>query len=397
MSQQSLVGPHSPDWAGGPWPSQNNRHGQRQAPETEISHIDRSQFEEKNPETVPLASCGQSLRPEAVLQRPQEGLALPVSDVSEIQEGADIIAKPTYAVVDEWHDWMDGYESAHITFENGEGETVRTALENSHQREYANRYYAKLKDLERGINRRFESLTTAMLTFTASTESAEGFARPPADHMLEIREGWRQARKQLHKALSGRNWEYARIWEPHQSGYGHLHVAIFVEGDAVPADFEKVMGSYVQNTKSAGRKAHSLENAVSVNDDVDNLGSYISEYLGIFGEKTATDRSLNERIFRATVWATRTRRLDFSNGAQAIISGEQFRRETGLRPEDRGRAEVAQSDSEAAQSDESTEWEPRCLLWVNGPYDREQANPTAGGTESIEIENRPVLEPAPTD
>lgn len=314
--------------------------------------------------------------------------------VHELSDGAQ--ARPWYAVVNEWRDWYDGYRKAHIEFECL-GETVRSRLENSYQPRYGKRYYAKLKDLERGIERRFERLTTVMLTFTASHRNGEGGWRCPADHMREIADGWGIARKQVHQTLSGRNWEYARVWEPHADGYGHLHVAIFVEGEAEPADFRPAMSSYVRGVESAGSDAHTLENAVSVNSDVNNLGSYISEYIGLFGDETLS-RPLTEQMFYSVTWATNTRRVDFSNGAQTLIAGEHFRRETGLRPEDRGGDDFDRWRSgEGERSDgsdgaQSGGWEVSAICTVRGRSPA-YSDPQSGGVDTTEIAGRSGVDP----
>ncbi|MFC6955562.1 hypothetical protein ACFQGB_22115, partial [Halorubellus litoreus] len=197
-------------------------------------------------------------------------------------------SRPWHAVVNAWRRWHRGYLNTHIEFTSDRGETGRTRLQNSYMPEYGKRYYAKVKDFERAADREVDGLTTVMLTFSASNLNAEGHKRCPADHMRDIADGWDTARKQLHQVLSGRNWEYARVWEPHESGYGHQHVAVFVEdGDDLAAEeFAPVMRSYVAECEPAGWEAHDPENdAVSVNDSVENLGSYVSEYIGIFGEE----------------------------------------------------------------------------------------------------------------
>jgi hypothetical protein len=351
------------------------------------------------------------LRDEAVYVETEGGMRFPVSDGTTVDEGDTVLGRPTYRVVNEFREWYKGYESAHIEYSTPEGETVRTRLENSYQPEYGKRYYAKLKDLERGIEKQFQALTTGMLTFTASHVNEKGNQRCPADHMREVAEGWRNARKMVHKVLSGRNWEYARIWEPHQDGYGHLHVAIFVEGEVEPGEFEPVMSSYVENVEAAGSEAHAVtgdDAAVSVNDSVENLGSYISEYLGVFGE-SILDRPLSEQMFHAVTWATNTRRLDFSNGAQEIMKMEQFRRETGLNPEDRGGREAFEewcgretgvsggeggsSGASGGSSGESDGWGVDSICYVHGGGRREHADPTSGGVETTVIDGRPGSDP----
>jgi hypothetical protein len=319
-------------------------------------------------------------------------MRIPLNEGTEPEEGDEVLGRPTYQVLNEFREWYDGYRNAHIEYEDPDGEIVRTQLENSYQPGYGDRYYARLKDLERGIRRRWDDVTTVMLTFTASHRNANGNLRCPGDHMRDVADGWSGARKMVHKALSGRKWEYARIWEPHQDGYGHLHVAIFVEGEANAAEFAPTMRSYTENVESAGTEAHSLENAVSVNDNVENLGSYISEYLGAYGE-SIEERPVSEQVFYATTWATNTRRLDFSNGAQDIISGEEFRRETGLRPEDRGvDRESEQEAQSAAESVGSGEWSVDSICYVNGRTP-EHTDPTSGGVQTARIDGKPGADP----
>jgi hypothetical protein len=135
-----------------------------------------------------------------------------------------------------------------------------------------------------------------------------------------------------------------------------------------------------------------------VNDDVENMGSYISEYLGIFGEE-ALDRPITEQMFFATAWATNTRRLDFGAAAQELISGEQFRRETGLRPEDRGECgEMSEGDSEAAEggeseaADPSEQWDIKRLCTVVSKS-RDHADPETGGVSTTPIDGSSGVDP----
>jgi len=333
-------------------------------------------------------------------------------------------ARPWYAVVGEWRDWYDGYNRSHMEFEGPDGETARTRLENSYQPEYGKRYYAKLKDFERGVDREYQGMTTVMLTFTASHRNAKGGWRCPADHMRDIMEGYNAARKQVHNVLSGVNWEYARVWEPHESGYGHLHMALFIEDggrDIEAGDFEKVMQSHVRNCGPAGTAAHrntpceehagegptpwesaeatcdECDVAVSVNESVENLGTYISEYIGIFGEE-ALDRPMKEQMFYAVTWATQTRRVDFSNGAQDLMAKEQFRRETGLRPEDRGGKSLERwRETGDVEGDDETggSWKAAAIETVHGGH-RNRADPTSGGTALTQIAGRTGVDPPPT-
>jgi len=286
-------------------------------------------------------------------------------------------------VLQSWRDWYESYENSHITFERDDGKTVRTALENSYMPEYGKRYYAKLKGLEREIERRYESLTTVMLTFSASHENANGGWRCPADHMRDIAAGFDTARKHLYHVLSGENWEYAKVWEPHADGYGHMHVAVFVDGDVTAGEFRPVIEKYTETVRSAGTDAHTLDKAVSVNDDIENVGSYISEYIGIFGDKPV-NRPVSEQLFYSVSWATNTRRVEFSNGAQEMIRDDrnrQRREEAGVTPEDRG-----------GDDDGGPTWTATEIVVVEDGEPR-GGEPSAGGVETRRIDGRPGADP----
>ena len=392
--EDAPTGERGPEGAGPPAdgsvsrPSKNNRQDATEARSGPIQQLD--------PPDLP---AGTGLRPVSV----EPDRRLRPETVHELTDGPQ--ARPWYAVVNEWRDWYDGYLRSNIEFTGPEGETVYTELENSYMPEYGKRYYAKLKDFERGVEREFEGLTTAMLTLTASHRNDKGGWRCPADHMRDIMEGYDAARKQLHQALSGRKWEYARVWEPHGDGYGHLHIAVFVEdgdGDLQLGadDFDPVMRSHVENCGPAGGEAHRPEgDAVSVNDDVNNLGSYVSEYIGIFGDETL-NRPLSEQMFYAVTWATNTRRVDFSNGAQDLMNREQFRRETGLKPGDRGSREAVErwkareAGVTGSAGGSGDGWSVESICTVNGGRPN-YADPTTGGVETVSIVGRSGVDPPP--
>ena len=384
-------------------PSMNNCPAEAQGFSRPISDLEPGELPEGTAFRPLSVVEGVALRDEALLVN-VDGERHRADVLDEIPDDAEVQARPTYAVVNEWRDWFDGYRNSHIEYETAEGEVARSKLENSYQPEYGRRYYAKLKDLERGVEREWDDLTTVMLTLSASSENAKGGRRCPADHMREIADGWDTARKALYRVLDGFRWEYARVWEPHKSGYGHLHVAVFVDdrrGELGEEMFRPVMRTYVDRVGPAGSEAHGLDrvglgDAVSMNREVQNLGTYISEYVGIFGTEP-TERPVSEQMFYATCWATQTRRLDFSNGAQDIIAREHFRRETGLRPEDRGGDGFEAwrgGDVSGGESDEGGQWQVRAICTVRG---REPtfSDPTAGGTRLTPIDGRTGVDPPP--
>lgn len=385
-------------------PSMNNRPADTETFSRRISKLEASDLPSGLGLRPVSAREGTGLRDEAVQVKGKSGYTTSLDGFDEVPEDAELQGRMTYAVVNEWRDWYEGYRNAHIEYEDPNGETVRAPLENSFQPEYGKRYYGKIKDWERGIERLYEAPTMVMLTFSASTENAKGGRRCIADHMRDIADGWDSARKALHRVLSGYECERAKVWEPHKSGYGHMHVAIAVNDpdDEIDGEtFRPVMQSHVKNCKPAGSEAHGLDtvglgDAASINREVENLGSYISEYIGIFGEEP-TERPVSEQTFYATCWATGTRRVDFSNGAHKIMAKEQFRRETGLRPEDRGGDTFEEwgngATGEKAESDASGDsWsvDSICTVTNSSPT---YSDPTAGGQRLTPIDGRPGIDP----
>ena len=384
-------------------PSKNNRQEPHEALKPGDSDLSASDLPEATGNRPLSVKPGVTLRDEAVVLRTPEGARIPPEVASaEQMEAGKLHARPFYAVVNEWRDWLNSpiYQAGHIEFENQLGEIGRTRIENSYMESYSARYYARLKDLERGVRRLFgeDSLTTIMLTLSASNLNQNGGHRCPADHMREIADGWDTARKQLPHILENTRSVYARVWEPHESGYGHQHIAVFVEDpdeEITAEQFRPFMQSYVENTPGAGWDAHQpFGDSVSVNHEVENVGSYISEYIGIFGDEPL-NRPITEQMFYATCWATNTRRLDFGQGAQDIIRGEEFRRETGLRPEDRG--EVEKDDSGETEPSErgvdpADDWSVRALCAVPSRTP-EYSDPVSGGVTTHEIDGSSGVDP----
>ena len=359
------------------WPSKNNCNSrvQRLTPENSDSEteIDQELLEILR---RPVSLSDNTLRNEAVqFKEPESGEWTPLSwtDKETPPQDAECQARSVVGLLEEFHRWMKDYQGSKLIFENSEGDTVAGDLENSYMSSYSDTYYAKLKQFERAVQRHFPNPTVVMLTLTASSKNKAGNFRCIADHMTDITDGWYHARQPLYDLLSGLEWEMVRIWEPHDNGYGHMHIGLVIEGtaDISATDFAPVMESYVRNCGPAGTEAHrniacdehysgnhwddaqsgcsDCETPVSVNDSVEDMGCYLAEYLGIYGEgESVLDRSLSEQIFYATSWATNSRRIDFSNGAQELIN-EQDALETqkdNQRRQERGVSTVS-SDSES--------------------------------------------------
>ena len=56
--------------------------------------------------------------------------------------------------------------------------------------------------------------------------------------------------------LKGRRWEYAVVIENHQSGYGHVHTAVFVAGEVTEKVFHSIFDVHLGECEIVGPEAH---------------------------------------------------------------------------------------------------------------------------------------------
>lgn len=232
--------------------------------------------------------------------------------------------------VHRWRDYIRDRRGTAAVFENTE--TAARVLGGDPHRfapEYADKQYAKLKDLERGLRDEYgKRLHTAMLTFTASSTDDEGEPLPPVDHLEGLLSSWEAVTRSLRRSMEGRRYERLAILEPHESGYLHVHMAVFVDGVVSSERFAPVVEAHLRNCDLAGEDAHdpSDRSTISVRhvgadrseDTVANLGTYLAEYLGAYGGDPL-DESEKVQMGNTVLWATGKRRWRPSDGAQEYM------------------------------------------------------------------------------
>jgi hypothetical protein len=249
--------------------------------------------------------------------------------------------------------WFAEQEDTQIVgIDRESGEEIVWPAECSYDDSYLRELYGKLKDGERAFVADGEDPHSTMITLTGSSENANGDPRCPGDHLVDLKHSYNNhVRKELSRLMSDlgfdrydgpegpdRWWEYAVVAEPHKSGYIHLHIAVFTSHPVKPSDFSGVLKKHVESCGMAGIDAHrndpcsehsggnrwnaaepscdDCHNPVSVRsveEGVDNLGSYIAEYLGPCGEEI-WDLPVNQLIAFTCLWGTGHRRIHFSNG-----------------------------------------------------------------------------------
>jgi len=223
--------------------------------------------------------------------------------------------------------WYLGQRDTAVVIENEEGKQAAFQTPNRFTPEYREMLYAKAQALERGLKRRWGKLLhTGMLSLTASTTTADGAPRPPVEHLTELLSSWEAVRRELSRTFEDREWEYLGIIEPHESGYAHVHVGVFVKGPIVAEQFQSVIDAHVRNCPSAQPEAHELLDQVTVkqagtrdNGGIENLGAYLASYIGGEYEKEATQMDGYVKRFYAMMWATGRQWFRPSNGAQELM------------------------------------------------------------------------------
>jgi hypothetical protein len=165
--------------------------------------------------------------------------------------------------------------------------------------------------------------------------------------------------------MEGRRWERLAILEPHQSGYLHVHIAVFVDGVTLAEEFTPVLEAHVRNCDGAAADAHRVEGdraAASVKHvggardggGISNLGTYLAEYLGCYGDDPlAADEHVQQS--NAVLWATGRRRWRPSMGAQRYMSRKYSRGD-----------------------EDSSPW---CLVAIRDGDEEHEVNSTGGGVE----------------
>ncbi len=225
-----------------------------------------------------------------------------------------------------WREWhRDALNTSLVFEETTTGAEVTMPASNRFMVEKRRELYAKLQDAARGARDAYgDALHTALLTFTASYGNANGgWFRPPADHLDDLLGSWPSIRRELARVLDGRDWGYVRMLEPHQAGYAHVHVAVFVRGPVGAAAFQPVLDAHVRNCPPAASDAHTVDGAVEVRRGhaLENLGAYLSSYLLTYDEE-ALAAPPEVQKFNAVLWATNTRRWSCSQDVQAWMAFE---------------------------------------------------------------------------
>lgn len=314
----SLVGAHAPDWEA------------QQQPGSSPSRL--SKTNRAGPQNDRETAQRPSSRSRRLTERDGVTLRSEAHDLGRLDGDRSLSWS---AVTDRWREYIRDRRGVEAVFQNDVGDTVTGSSPHRFSPEYADKQYAKLKDLERGISEEYgRRLHTAMLTFTASSTNDSHRPLPPADHLDGLLSSWDALTRSLSRSLEGRRYERLAILEPHQSGYLHVHMAVFVDGPVSASTFAPVIEAHVRNCDLAEWDAHDLDDDSTISvrhagadrapdddEQLDELAIYLAEYLGTYGDDPL-EQPEHVQAANALLWATERQRWRPSNGAQQYMATE---------------------------------------------------------------------------
>lgn len=228
-----------------------------------------------------------------------------------------------------FEDYLRAKEDQVLVFEDQvEGDYLVRDHEHRWSPEYRLRTYARLKAAERHVRDVWgESVPTTLLTLTAPHNASDGSPRSFEAVLSDIKDGWDKARRVMRRETEGVKTEYLAIYEPHESGYPHLHVVLF--GVARPSIGEKITEYWTERyVEGASKDAQSCEVSRGRGTDLSNPAAYVMKYLSKSlardsGEETTALEGLPSvhgyTEFSALMWATGSRTYSMSQGLTAAV------------------------------------------------------------------------------
>lgn len=244
--------------------------------------------------------------------------------------------------VDAWNDYLMEKEDQVLVLETTDPDTnEHLVLPHEHRwtDTYRNKTYARLKTAEEGVREKYgDPVPTTMLTLTAPHDDKHGNPRPFNAVLQDIKAGWDKARRVIRRETEGIDTEYLAVYEPHKTGYPHLHVVIF--GVARESIGEKVRELWTERyVEGANKEAQDVTVRNGRDLQLESPAAYLMKYLSksLAREETedaSTARELMPDIdgyeaFSALMWATGCRTYSMSEGLTEMVSREDLEDDGG--------------------------------------------------------------------
>jgi len=228
-----------------------------------------------------------------------------------------------------FEDYLAEKENQVLAFEDqNSGEYLVLPHEHRWSSTYRRRTYARLKAAERFVRRKWGGeVPTTLLTLTAPHNDEQGEPRSFEAVLADLKDGWDKARRVIDREVEGVDTEYLAVYEPHGSGYPHLHVVLF--GVARPSIGRKVENYWVDKyVEGASAEAQDCEVSRGRGVDLSEPAAYVMKYLSkSLARDTEGDSTALEAMptvhgyveFSALMWATGSRTYSMSEGLTAAI------------------------------------------------------------------------------
>jgi hypothetical protein len=238
----------------------------------------------------------------------------------------------TMAELVECHrDYLEAKEDATLVLrEEDSGDVMVMPHVHRWKTQYRRKTYAKLSAVEDYAHEKWgEVVPSTFLTCTAPHKEGGGY-RPYLDVLLEMKEAYNSLRKIIHKETDGIDTEVVAVWEPHKTGYPHLHIAVL--GLASPSLGDRVSEIWTEKyIEDASKDAQDCEVRNGRSAQLGSPLAYLMKYLGKTltrsdtagaGESDIEARTPTVRgfeAFSALLWASERRQWSVTGGLSEAI------------------------------------------------------------------------------
>lgn len=251
------------------------------------------------------------------------------SIMKTVDEGDTRFLSTIPEAIDAFEDYLRAKENSVLVLEDQDDGSKLVIPHNHRWRaQYRRMTYARLKAAERHVKERFgEVVPTTLGTLTAPHRDDKGDLRPFADVLDDLKSAWDKARRVIRRYTEGKETEMLTVYEPHASGYPHLHVIVF--GVALPSLGEKVTEYWTEKyVEGASKSAQNFSIRNGRSAQIESPAGYVMKYLSktLIRESEEYDDAVDSmptidgyRAFSALLWATETRQYSMTEGLSEAI------------------------------------------------------------------------------
>lgn len=278
----------------------------------------------------PESSKSAELAPETIANR-VDSTKVPISSDGSVRvtvEEGDTRSPETMAELVECHrDYLEAKEDAVLVLQEQEsGDVMVMPHIHRWKTQYRKKTYAKLSVVEEFAHEKWgDSVPSTFLTLTAPHKDEKGDYRPFLDVLDEMKEAYDSARKIIHKETRGVDTEIVAVWEPHKTGYPHLHIAVL--GLASPSLGVRVRNLWTEKyIEKSSKNAQDCEIRNGRSAQVESPLAYLMKYIGKTLVRSDTagagDSDIESRMpsiegfeaFSALLWLSERRQWSATRG-----------------------------------------------------------------------------------